>query len=95
MSLSGLDSQAIEAAVRTVSQERGGWYVLQLPFAHARVYSSYVANVAEWVDVCIFPIVQQVIARASNRVIVGLPRCKCSLPPIISALPCAPLTATL
>lgn len=25
-----------------------------------------------------FPVVQKVIARASNRVIVGLPRCKCS-----------------
>ncbi|KAI8989894.1 cytochrome P450 [Trametes punicea] len=30
----------------------------------------------EWVGVRIFPIVQQVIARASNRVIVGLPKCR-------------------
>ncbi|KAI0371432.1 cytochrome P450 [Pilatotrama ljubarskyi] len=30
----------------------------------------------EWVSVRVFPIVQQVIARASNRVIVGLPKCR-------------------
>ncbi|KAI0758034.1 cytochrome P450 [Fomes fomentarius] len=30
----------------------------------------------EWIDVVIFPIVQKIIARASNRVIVGLPRCR-------------------
>ncbi|OSC97933.1 cytochrome P450 [Trametes coccinea BRFM310] len=30
----------------------------------------------EWVGVTVFPVVQQVIARASNRVIVGLPKCR-------------------
>ncbi|KAJ8469311.1 hypothetical protein ONZ51_g9081 [Trametes cubensis] len=30
----------------------------------------------EWVGVRIFPVVQQVVARASNRVIVGLPKCR-------------------
>ena len=32
--------------------------------------------VPEWVPVTIFPIVQKIIARASNRVIIGLPRCE-------------------
>ncbi|KAH9884927.1 cytochrome P450 [Cubamyces lactineus] len=30
----------------------------------------------EWVGVRVFPVVQQVVARASNRVIVGLPKCR-------------------
>nr|BED42931.1 cytochrome P450 monooxygenase [Trametes versicolor] len=34
------------------------------------------ATGSEWVGVRAFPIVQQVIARASNRVIVGLPNCR-------------------
>ncbi|KAI0684429.1 cytochrome P450 [Earliella scabrosa] len=40
-------------------------------------FNEYIpAKEDEWVDICIFPIAQKVIARASNRVIVGLPRCR-------------------
>lgn len=42
----------------------------------SRYMRTILTEYAEWTDVMIFPIVQKIIARASNRVIVGLPHCK-------------------
>ncbi|KAI0638659.1 cytochrome P450 [Trametes polyzona] len=39
-------------------------------------FQEYIPPTDDWVAVRVFPIVQQIIARASNRVIVGLPKCR-------------------
>ncbi|TFK79819.1 cytochrome P450 [Polyporus arcularius HHB13444] len=39
-------------------------------------FNEYIPATDDWTEVQIWPVVQKVIARASNRVIIGLPRCR-------------------
>ena len=77
----GVDDQFHVAVVRDkLTRNLSALYpdVLDEVCAAFREYVPVHAD-ADWVPVTAYPIVQKIIARASNRVIVGLPRCECPL----------------
>ncbi|KAM5542434.1 hypothetical protein V8D89_003893 [Ganoderma adspersum] len=75
----GIDDQFHVAVVRDkLTRNLAAVYpdVLDEVCAAFREYIPAPAHEDEWVPVTVWPVVQKVIARASNRVIVGLPRCR-------------------
>nr|VWO96347.1 Uncharacterized protein [Ganoderma boninense] len=75
----GIDDQFHVAVVRDkLTRNLTALYpdVLDEVCASFREYIPAPAQEDEWVPVTVWPVVQKVIARASNRVIVGLPQCR-------------------
>nr|VWO96344.1 Putative calcium-binding protein [Ganoderma boninense] len=75
----GIDDQFHVAVVRDkLTRNLAAVYpdVLDEVCAAFREYIPVPAQEDEWVPVTVWPVVQKVIARASNRVIVGLPQCE-------------------